>query len=90
MSGSVARTAWVGTRKVSGGRGGGGPHQRLSRRTELVGVPLASAAREEGGRNSEVSEYARNVAGPDLHQGTDTHPLLAKLKISTTVLIYAS
>ena len=29
--------------KSLGGRGSGGPHQRLSRRTELAGVPLASA-----------------------------------------------
>ena len=32
--------------KSFGGRGGGGPHQRLSRWTELVGVPLASAFME--------------------------------------------
>ena len=41
--GRDAWTVWAGKRKVSGGNGGGGPHQRLSRRTELVGVPLVSA-----------------------------------------------
>jgi hypothetical protein len=32
-SGRDARTVWVEKQKVSGGSGGGGPHQRLSHRT---------------------------------------------------------
>ena len=42
-SGRDARTVWARKRKVSGGNGGGGPHQRMSCRTELIGVLLVSA-----------------------------------------------
>ena len=43
MLDKVVRTTWVGMRKVPGGKGGGGPHQRLSRQRELIGVLLAFA-----------------------------------------------
>ena len=46
VSGNLARAAWAVTRKISEGRECGGAHQRLSRRTELVGVSLASATRD--------------------------------------------
>ena len=45
VSGSLARAAWAVTRKISEGIECGGAHQRLSRRTELVGISLASGGR---------------------------------------------
>ena len=64
-SGRDARTVWTGKRKVSRGSGGGGPYQRLSHQTELVGVPLVSAHKNISLRTStngmdprfEVVEY---------------------------------
>jgi hypothetical protein len=42
MPGSLDRAAWAVKQNISEGRCSGGPHTRLSRRTELVGVSLTS------------------------------------------------
>ena len=50
--GNLDRAARAVRQKFHGGRYSGGPHTRLSRRTELVGVPLASGLRNPRKKNS--------------------------------------